>query len=227
MNELRKTYNLRSTKPDSPFKPRHRSSSVGDTLRQGPEEQPEYFTLTLVRQKDTGITENIEENQNENERSENEDNTTISGETPPAPIQGYPEGTNREKEASISTMANITISSVETGEKTPALPQFISPPTFNPCTDSAQSFLATYDRTAVANNWNDALKILYFHSFLQGAANIWYTEYKQAHPDSNWHLIGRAFKAEFCDDYGSLRLLSKVRKEQKNPRNQRRIIFTT
>jgi len=54
---------------------------VGDTLRQGPEGQPEYFTLTLVRQKDTGITENIEENQNENERSENEDNTTIREET--------------------------------------------------------------------------------------------------------------------------------------------------
>jgi len=64
---------------------------------------------------------------------------------------------------------------------------------------------------AVANNWNDALKILYFHSFLQGVANIWYAEYKEGHPDSNWPLICQAFKTEFCDDNSSLRLLSKVR----------------
>lgn len=45
----------------------------------------------------------------------------------------------------------------------------------------------TYDRTAVDNNWNnDALKILYFHSFLQGAANIWYKKYKATNPESDW-----------------------------------------
>lgn len=130
----------------------------------------------MVRQKDA--TEKRDERQSENEESENEENVTIREQT-------HPQRIIKELEAHTGTMANITISTVETGEKTPALPQFISPPTYNPCTDSAQSFIATYDRMAVANNWNDGLKILYFHSFLQGAANIWYTEYKEGHPDSN------------------------------------------
>jgi len=122
-----------------------------------------------------------------------------------------------ELEAHTGTMANTTISTVETGEKTSALRQFISPPTYNPCTDSAQSFMTTYDQMAVANNWNDVLKILYFHSFLQGAANIWYTEYKEGHPDSNWPLICQAFKNEFCNDNSSLRLLAKVRERTQGP----------
>lgn len=65
---------------------------------------------------------------------------------------------------------------------------------------------------AVANNWNDALKIIYFHS-----PNIWYAEYKEGHPDSNWLLIYHAFKTEFCDDNSSLQLPSKVRERTQGP----------
>jgi len=91
--------------------------------------------------------------------------------------------------------------------------------------DSAQSFIATYDRMAVANNWNDALKILYFQSYLQGAANLWYTEYKEGHPDSNWPLICQAFKKEFGDDTSSLRLLAKVRERIQDPLEPTRNYF--
>jgi len=78
---------------------------------------------------------------------------------------------------------------------------------------------------AVANNWNDALKILYFQSFLQGAANLWYTEYKEGHPDSNWPLICQAFKKEFDDDNCSLRLLAKVRERTQDPLEPTRKYF--
>lgn len=94
--------------------------------------------MTLVSQKGALITEKNEGRQSEYEESENKDNVTIREQT-------HPEGIIRELEAHTCTMANTTSSTVETGEKTPALPQFISPPTFNPCTDSAQSFIETYD----------------------------------------------------------------------------------
>ncbi|KAJ3640338.1 hypothetical protein Zmor_003643 [Zophobas morio] len=92
------------------------------------------------------------------------------------------------------TMPNrSTISGAFASQKTPAVPQFVSPPIFDPCSGDANKFLAQYERCAVANN----LKITYCGSFLSGVANRWYEEFVAGNPDSTWDDIVDVFKFEF------------------------------
>ena len=99
-------------------------------------------------------------------------------------------------------MANVTIlDATATGRKA-TIPQFISPPTFHPCKNNATDFLNNYERTAIANGWDETLKIAYFETFLDGASNLWFQEYKQNKGNNDWDDILRDFKIEFEDtDY--------------------------
>ncbi|KAG5874536.1 hypothetical protein JTB14_011850 [Gonioctena quinquepunctata] len=49
-------------------------------------------------------------------------------------------------------------------------PKFLCPPTFNPCTSSASSFIKNM-KGLPANSWNNTHKISYFGTFLEGAHN--------------------------------------------------------
>jgi len=112
-----------------------------------------YLNTHPHRQNETAIVEKKEGGQGD-EDTESKLDVTIGGKSSPPLAQAQSESLESRKKVVVGTnaMADVTISNVETGEKTPALPQFISPPTFKPCTDSAPVFIAAYERTAVANN---------------------------------------------------------------------------
>ncbi|KAJ8965516.1 hypothetical protein NQ317_016788 [Molorchus minor] len=109
--------------------------------------------------------------------------------------------TEDEAEQTIQTrMANITLTEAVNAARTPATPKFISPPTFNPTNGNALSYVRTYDRTAAANGWTDAYKISYFGTFLEGAAGIWYQEYKGVLTNAakTWQHISGDFCTQFA-----------------------------
>ncbi|KAG5873426.1 hypothetical protein JTB14_001147 [Gonioctena quinquepunctata] len=78
-------------------------------------------------------------------------------------------------------------------------PKFLCPPTFNPCTSSASSFIEKYERTAAANSWNNTHKISYFGTFLEGAAQLWFKRYAANGTNNNkkWGDIKNDFSKEF------------------------------
>jgi len=97
-------------------------------------------------------------------------------------------------------MANTTIVEAQETQKTAAIPQFVNPPTFNPRQDSTMAFIRAYDRCAIANGWDYAHKLIYFETFLDGVAQLWFKEYQTRHPDSTWDNVVEAFHNEFNID---------------------------
>lgn len=86
-------------------------------------------------------------------------------------------------------------------DKIPALPKFLCPPTFNPCTGNATVYIRSYERTATANGWTNSLKMTYFGTFLEGAADHWYQRYKIDEDNQNktWEDV----KMDFLKEYGN------------------------
>ncbi|KAG5864644.1 hypothetical protein JTB14_028359 [Gonioctena quinquepunctata] len=98
-------------------------------------------------------------------------------------------------------MANTSINNALQAEKTPSIPDFISPATYNPCKGNANSFIKGYNQMAIADRWDEKLKICYFGSFLEGAANICNTIYTNlaANNTKTWSNISEDFMKEFGD----------------------------
>ncbi|KAJ8911405.1 hypothetical protein NQ315_011372 [Exocentrus adspersus] len=141
-------------------------------------------------------------------RLEDEETTEEEGETGPVPgrrvihpvIESTDYTTDEDVQQVTVRMANTTLREAIDNGRTPSTPKFISPTTFNPATGNALTYIRAYDRTAVANGWTDAYKINYFGSFLEGAAGIWYEEYKGEAGNANktWQQITNDFCAEFA-----------------------------
>lgn len=98
-----------------------------------------------------------------------------------------------------SAMANTTIFEVfnDTRQKA-GVPKFVSPEIFTPGKNRAKEFIRTYERAAIANAWDNSLKIMYLGSFLEGIANRWYTRYVAKNPSKTWDDV----KEDFVDEYG-------------------------
>ncbi|XP_049824794.1 uncharacterized protein LOC126265925 [Aethina tumida] len=94
-----------------------------------------------------------------------------------------------------------TIAENMKADKIPALPKFLCPPTFNPCTGNATVYIRSYERTATANGWTNSLKMTYFGTFLEGAADHWYQRYKIDEDNQNktWEDV----KMDFLKEYGN------------------------
>jgi Retrotransposon gag protein/Zinc knuckle len=115
-----------------------------------------------------------------------------------SPVQ-QPEVIPPTNQTAVVQMANTTITEAMNAGKKPTVPQFISPPTFHPSKTSATSFLNSYERTSIANGWDDSLKISYLETFLEGAAHLWFQRYKADNADKTWLDIRDDFKTEFED----------------------------
>lgn len=94
---------------------------------------------------------------------------------------------------------DVTISESLANPKTPATPKFLCPPTFEPCSGNAVSFIKNYERTAAANSWDNNLKITYLGTFLEGAADLWFNRYiaNPEHQEKTWTNIKDDFLKEF------------------------------
>nr|XP_015836512.1 PREDICTED: uncharacterized protein LOC107398096 [Tribolium castaneum] len=97
-------------------------------------------------------------------------------------------------------MADTTIRQALATAKTPATPKFLSPPSFNPATVDPNTFIQTYNRVALANAWDDNLKIAYLPIFLEKAASVWYNEYtgEAQNATKTW----RQLVADFLEEFG-------------------------
>lgn len=104
------------------------------------------------------------------------------------------------QQANRSNMATITLNQSLNMHRAAATPKFLSPTIFDPCTNNANNFIAQYERTAAVNGWDSALKMAYFQSFLEGAANHWFERYK-----NNRNTIHNSWddvKTDFLQEYG-------------------------
>ena len=95
---------------------------------------------------------------------------------------------------------NTTIADAEAAAAVEAVkPKFVSPEVFQPAKSSPQAFLRNFERCAIANGWQDVHKIRYLGSFLEGAANTWYTEYRtdEENAQKTWSDVKDAFMRVF------------------------------
>ena len=101
----------------------------------------------------------------------------------------------------LSPKMDTTIAEAKTAAMRPAVPTFLSPQTYHPSRGLASSFIGNYERSSIANGWDNTLKIAYFGSFLEGAANLWYKLYSEnpANNQKTWDNIKDDFLAEFGD----------------------------
>src|SRR3978361_1848491 len=74
---------------------------------------------------------------------------------------------------------DATMAEAKSAIMNPAIPAFLSPQTYHPSRGVATNFIKDYERSSIANGWNNALKISYFSSFLEGASNLWYKRYSE------------------------------------------------
>lgn len=120
----------------------------------------------------------------------------------------------------IARNMDTTISEALKANKIPAIPTFISPQTFHPSKGNACNFINNYERTAIANGWDNTLKIAYLGSFLEGGANLWYKMYSNDIQNSQkeWAHIVNDFLQEFEDPDLMADLLARVenRKQRAN-----------
>ncbi|KAJ3652239.1 hypothetical protein Zmor_018220 [Zophobas morio] len=108
-----------------------------------------------------------------------------------------------KEESDIETgedkMSNVTLREALEKAKIPALPKFLAPPLFNPATSDPNSFIDTYERVALTNSWDDALKISYLPIILEKAALAWFRQYTttQSNAEKTWRALTNDFLAEF------------------------------
>ncbi|KYB24698.1 hypothetical protein TcasGA2_TC031841 [Tribolium castaneum] len=132
-----------------------------------------------------------EHDESSGEEDENEESVKGTEET-----KEKQETKNEENEV----MADTTIRQALATAKTPATPKFLSPPSFNPATVDPNTFIQTYNRVALANAWDDNLKIAYLPIFLEKAASVWYNEYtgEAQNATKTW----RQLVADFLEEFG-------------------------
>ncbi|KAG5897281.1 hypothetical protein JTB14_011447 [Gonioctena quinquepunctata] len=189
------TVKVKLTEIPEEFKPRHRSTDIPTTQQSPFEGRPRVNrspirslspiqTKSATVKKPIGSTSGIEDKLSEHPEQELKTQEVEEDEVfREAGQERTPQKNSKQTlekilgESYKEKMANTTIE--ETLQRTlqPATPKFIPPPTFNPGTDNASVFLRTYERTAIANGWDNSLKISYFGTFLEGAANIWYNRF--------------------------------------------------
>ncbi|KAJ8976199.1 hypothetical protein NQ317_018865 [Molorchus minor] len=153
-------------------------------------------------EKETISNESDTETEPEEENATEENQEDRSEDAPEPPNNENRNIIIQETENQQNNMANITLSDSLTDPKTPAKPKFLCPPTFNPCSNNALSFMKTYERTAAANGWDEKLKIGYFETFLEGAAELWFQRYKTKadNEQKTWAELKKDFKKEFEGD---------------------------
>ena len=99
------------------------------------------------------------------------------------------------------------------GNIVPAVPAFISAESFS-SGQCALTFLDNYERCAKSNAWSNELKIYFFFSYLQGAADKWYQLYiaEESNLDKTWDQL----KRDFLEEWGPKNPKREARKKLQN-----------
>ncbi|KAL1502751.1 hypothetical protein ABEB36_007853 [Hypothenemus hampei] len=123
-----------------------------------------------------------------------------------------------------TTDNDVTLSDILTRQQQAVTPRFFAPPTFNPRSGHASTFLSQFEIAAGRNCWDTALRLIYFGNYLEGAANWWYQEYLSdpTKKDSTWETVKADFRREYVgEDYLrelQHKLVSRKQKFAESPR---------
>jgi Retrotransposon gag protein len=161
--------------------------------------------IDLEKNEDVLVTENVPKDRTAGsptiEEQDNIENKEESKENPENTQDKTQEEEEEEKEIRID-MANTTLQDARNNQRNPATPKFLCPPTFDPCNTSADHFIKQYERTSAANGWDNALKMQYLGSFLEGAADLWFKRY--ADKPENLEKTWTDLKKDFCKEFEGL-----------------------
>lgn len=126
-----------------------------------------------------------------------------------------------------SPKMDTTIADAKTATLRPAVPTFLSPQTYHPSRGLASSFIGNYERSSIANGWDNTLKIAYFGSFLEGAANLWYKLYTENpnNKQKTWDNIKDDFLSEFGDPDISKTIKSRLESRKQLPNEKVKDFF--
>lgn len=83
------------------------------------------------------------------------------------------EGSEASTTQQLRTM-HVTISTSLENPKTPVVPKFLCPSTFDLFSGNAVAFMKKLGRTAAANSWDNHLKFTYPSTFLEEASELWF-----------------------------------------------------
>lgn len=208
--------------PEATFTPPHNSTSLfreenpfsgNSKITRSP---PITIKNTNKHKQETGSVESVspvnivtnenqllQRNSDSQDDSEPEDSTTANTtllQNHQRNSTGSSTGKIQQPAQTVKNMANETFADTLTNPVTPVRPKFLCPEIFNPCRGNAASFIKNYERTSAANGWTNTLKMSYFQTFLEGAAELWFKRYiEQAQNQTKtWDEI----KGDFIKEYG-------------------------
>lgn len=95
---------------------------------------------------------------------------------------------------------NTTLAEAVDSGRSPMVPKFVSPEIFVPGRTDSVAFMNNYERCALSNGWDNAYKLNYLRSFLEGCASDWIMEYanKAENATKRWDEV----KADFIREFG-------------------------
>lgn len=209
--KTRQQYKIRIEKEYGSFQPKSRSSDIHGVVKLGgcgcdtSETDPEPLVLSPIpiELPETNLKQ-LTLSAPTSQNSETVDQTfdKIPGTIPNKSPHFTEQNIRETNDPSNEKMANVTITEAFTSQKHPSIPSFISPEIFDPKRDDPQRFIQNYERAAVANAWNDNLKISYFGSFLSGIANRWYENFVTNNATKTWTDVKKEFLKEYrMSDY--------------------------
>lgn len=196
------------------FKPRHRSTEVISGANEESDNEEVDNTASRTVEQNLAKSKEIRDFAEQRETASGGTESTELVDSKHGKEADEPEGQKQqqilqrppnqraapERNNPIPTPAmDVTISESLANPKTPAVPKFLCPPTFDPCSGNAVSFMKNYERTAAANSWDNNLKITYLGTFLEGAADLWFSRYKlnQENQRKTWANIKEDYLKEF------------------------------
>lgn len=136
----------------------------------------------------------------------------VRGEVWPRSIPLPPIPPPRRPHTPPPRMADTTIQNAQAEARNPAKPKFVATDVFDPSTTSPLAFVRNYERAALANGWNDAAKINYFGSYVDGVARQWFAAYLRNADNAakTWRDLVTDFTAEYAGVEPERRLRDKL-----------------
>ncbi|XP_063924688.1 uncharacterized protein LOC135138640 [Zophobas morio] len=172
-------------------------SEILDTRKRA--EKPKKDEQTTKEGSGAESKEGKEERREDSEKELEESGAESEGDKEESRAESEEDREESDIETGEDRMSNVTLREALEKAKIPALPKFLAPPLFNPATSDPNSFIDTYERVALTNSWDDALKISYLPIFLEKAALAWFRQYTttQSNAEKTWRALTNDFLAEF------------------------------
>lgn len=102
-------------------------------------------------------------------------------------------------------MPGETLAKLLTTGRTAVLPKYTAPEVFNPRNGDVKKFVSTFEKAATFNGWAAKDKLILLGQFLEGAASIWYDNFKKKNsfPEGQMELVWKTVIEKLKNNYDS------------------------